>query len=226
MISVLKLQNANIFQKDTRILKGVTFELFKGDFAYLIGRTGSGKSSLLKTLYGELPMKLAEGKVRVAKHDLHGIASDDIPMLRRKLGIIFQDFKLLTDRNVHENLRFVLQATGWKQEDTIHQRINEVLDRVGLKGFNEKMPFQLSGGEQQRVVIARAMLNRPEVILADEPTGNLDPETSDEIVELLHRIAKTKNTAVLMATHSHDLLKKYPARVFNCIDGEVKERKD
>jgi cell division transport system ATP-binding protein len=200
------------------VLSGVNFTIRKNEFVYLVGKTGSGKTSLLKTFYGELPV--VEGTVNVAGYDLGTIRVKDIPFLRRKLGIVFQDFQLLPDRSVNENLHFVMKATGWKDKHKMDVRTQEVLDKVGLgtKGF--KMPHQLSGGEQQRVAIARALVNDPEVILADEPTGNLDPETSEGIMNLLFEISKS-GRAILMATHNYSLFRKFPARTLKCENGKV-----
>lgn len=217
---IIKLNNAIIRQSDNIILKDVNFEIEKGEFVYLIGRVGSGKSSLLKTLYADLPLN--DGSGNVAGHYLPLIKNKQVPFLRRKIGIIFQDFQLLTDRNIEDNLLFVLKATGWKNANDIKSRISEVLEKVKMNNKGYKMPHELSGGEQQRVVIARALLNSPDIILADEPTGNLDPETSDDLVKLLHDISKSGKT-IIMATHQHDLLAKFPARVIECKDGQVVE---
>lgn len=219
---VLQLSQANIYQQNRLILKNVNLSLKKGEFAYLIGRTGSGKSSLLRTLYADLPFM--EGTGKVGEYDLTGLEKQQIPFLRRSLGIIFQDFKLLMDRSVKDNLAFVLKATGWTQPHKIKHRIEEVLERVGMRGMISKMPYELSGGEQQRIVIARAMLNRPSLILADEPTGNLDPETAQEILSLFYRIAKTNYTSVLMATHDYSLIERFPGRVFRCFNGKIVEQ--
>ena len=215
---VIELENASIFQQENLILSNVTFTINKGEFVYLIGKTGSGKSSLLKTLYGELPSR--DGKVFVAQYDLTDIRKRDIPYLRRKLGIVFQDFQLLFDRTVEANLEFVLRATGWEEDAEISQRIDEVLDKVGLRDKRYSMPHQLSGGEQQSIAIARALLNDPLIILADEPTGNLDPETNLDVMRLLRKISES-GQAVLMATHNYTLMQKYPSRVINCKDGTV-----
>ncbi len=200
------------------MLSDVNLTLHKGEFIYLIGRTGSGKSSLLKTLYGELPAR--DGTFRVAGYDLTKLKRKDIPYLRRKIGIVFQDFQLLFDRNVEKNLAFVLGATGWTEKAEISRRIDEVLSKVGLADKRKCMPHQMSGGEQQGVAIARALLNDPDVILADEPTGNLDPETTLEVMKLLRRISEN-GTAVLMATHNYTLMQKYPSRIANCKNGTV-----
>jgi cell division transport system ATP-binding protein len=215
---IIELQGLSIFQRKNLVLAGVNLQIMKGEFAYLIGKTGSGKSSLLKTLYAELPV--IDGKASVAGFDLGNIKRKEIPFLRRRLGIVFQDFQLLDDRSVNDNLAFVLKATGWKDKKKIELRIQEVLHEVGLftKGF--KFPHQLSGGEQQRIAIARALLNEPEIILADEPTGNLDPETSNGIVRLLMNISEN-GQAVLMATHNYNLIHKFPARVIKCEEGAV-----
>ncbi len=219
--AIIKVKNATAYQGNNLVVNDVSFEIAKHEFVYLIGKTGSGKSSILKMLYGEVIPR--NGYVEVAGFDVKQINWNKLPLLRRKLGIVFQDFQLLTDRSVNDNLRFVLRATGWNDTKLIEQRITEVLDWVGLttKGF--KMPYELSGGEQQRVVIARALLNHPEIILADEPTGNLDPETSDEILRLLIDISKTKGTAVLMASHDYLTIQKYPARTLICEQGRVRE---
>ena len=214
--AVLKLTDVSIFQEDNLILSDINLEVFEGDFMYLIGKTGSGKSSLMKTLYGDLP--LLKGQGSVVGFDLAKLKEREIPYLRRKLGIVFQDFKLLNDRNVQDNLTFVLKATGWKDQNKIATRINEVLEKVGMKTKGFKMPFQLSGGEQQRVAIARALLNDPELILADEPTGNLDPKTSLEVMGVLEQINKSGRT-ILMATHDYALILKYPHKTIKC-DGE------
>jgi cell division transport system ATP-binding protein len=216
---IVSIKNANIYQGSNLILESVSFEVNKGEFVYLVGKTGTGKSSLLKTLYGELT--LTEGTGNVVGFDLIGMDWKKVPFLRRNLGVIFQDFHLLTDRNVHENLKFVLKATGWKDESLIEEKINDVLDKVGLKSKGFKMPFEMSGGEQQRVDIARALLNSPKLILADEPTGNLDPETSDEIMQLLIQIAKDYGTAVIMATHDFIVINRYPSRMLKTELGKV-----
>lgn len=217
--SVISLKNVNIYQGNNLILQDVNFEINKGEFVYLVGKTGTGKSSLLKTLYGELT--LTEGVASVVGFDLRQMDWKKVPFLRRNLGVVFQDFQLLTDRNVHENLRFVLQATGWKDERLIEEKINDVLEKVGLKGKGIKMPYEMSGGEQQRVDIARALLNSPKLILADEPTGNLDPETSDEIMQLLIQIAKDYGSTVVMATHDFIVINRYPNRMLKTEGGKV-----
>jgi cell division transport system ATP-binding protein len=218
-MSVLSLQNATIHQKDRAILNEVSVKMERGEICYLVGKTGSGKSSLLKTLYGALPLKNGAGEV--AGFNLKEITRSNLPFLRRKIGIVFQDFNLLDDRSVYENLRFVLQATGWKDENAMQARIKEVLNLVNIAEKAEKMPHLLSGGEQQRVVIARALLNKPELILADEPTGNLDPETSDDILLLLLSLSKHSNTAVLCATHDYRLLENFPARIIRIQNGRL-----
>lgn len=217
--AIVELKHVNIYQSKALILQDVNLIVNKGEFVYLVGKTGTGKSSLLKTLYGELP--LTEGEGVVAGHNLVGMDWKKVPFLRRNLGVIFQDFQLLTDRNVNENLRFVLKATGWKDEKLITEKIEDVLDKVGLKSKGFKMPYEMSGGEQQRVDIARALLNSPKLILADEPTGNLDPETSDEIMNLLVHISRDYNTAVIMATHDYIVINKFPARTLKTERGKV-----
>jgi cell division transport system ATP-binding protein len=217
--TVVSIQQAKIYQGSNLILDDVNFTVQKGEFVYLVGKTGTGKSSLLKTLYGEL--ELQHGMGSVVGFDLKYMDWKKVPFLRRNLGVVFQDFQLLTDRNVHENLRFVLQATGWQDERLIEEKINDVLDKVGLKSKGFKMPFEMSGGEQQRVDIARALLNSPKLILADEPTGNLDPETSDEIMQLLIQIAKDYGTAVIMATHDFIVINRYPSRILKTEGGKV-----
>lgn len=220
--SILHLSNVTIFQSGSPVLAGVNLEIDKGEFVYLIGKTGSGKSSLLKLLYGELA--LTEGDGTVAGFPLQGLSANQVPFLRRKLGIVFQDFQLLPDRSVYANLEFVLLATGWKVKSEMQARIEEALSNVGLSTKGFKLPHELSGGEQQRVVIARALLNHPEMILADEPTGNLDPETSEEIMKLLFDISR-KGTAVLMATHNYGLMEKFPARILKCENGRMEDTK-
>jgi len=219
--AVIRLTNVDIFQQNQLVLSRVNFEVNKSELVYLIGQTGSGKSSLLKVLYGDLHIKTGEGVV--ANYDLKKLTTTEVPFLRRKIGIVFQDFQLLTDRSVEKNLEFVLRATGWTNEIEISGRIREVLDKVGLRSKISKMPHELSGGEQQRVVIARALLNNPEVILADEPTGHLDPETSEEIAQLLHQISQT-GTAVVLATHDYHIIRTHPARILNCDNGQVQEK--
>src|SRR6476619_2748737 len=216
---ILELKNVNVYQRDSLILSDVNIVVRKGEFVYLVGKTGTGKSSLLKTLYGDLTLKEGEGKV--TGYDLKHMDWKKVPYLRRNLGVVFQDFQLLTDRNVNENLKFVLKATGWKDEKLMDEKILDVLDKVNLKSKGFKMPFELSGGEQQRVDIARALLNSPKVILADEPTGNLDPETSDEVMGLLFHIAKDFGTSVIMATHDYMVVQKFPARMVKTERGRV-----
>lgn len=219
MASIVHISNANIYQSGNLILNNVNLNVDQGEFVYLVGKTGTGKSSLLKTLYGELPLTQGEGTVN--GFNLRDMDWKKVPFLRRSLGVVFQDFQLLTDRTVHENLRFVLKATGWKDENLMEEKINDVLDKIGLKSKGFKMPFEMSGGEQQRVDIARALLNSPKLILADEPTGNLDPETSDEIMNLLFQVSKDYNTAVVMATHDFMVIKKFPARLVKTEGGKV-----
>lgn len=216
---VVSIQQANIYQGDNLILSNVNFTVKKGEFVYLVGKTGTGKSSLLKTMYGELTLR--EGNGTVVGFNLRDMDWKKVPFLRRNLGVVFQDFQLLTDRNVQENLRFVLKATGWKDERLMEEKINDVLDKVGLKSKGFKMPFEMSGGEQQRVDIARALLNSPKLVLADEPTGNLDPETSDEIMQLLIQIAKDYGTSVIMATHDFIVINRYPSRMLKTENGRV-----
>ncbi len=217
---VLFLKDASIFQRESLILSDVCVTVEKGEFVYLIGKTGTGKSSFMKTLYGDLP--LTKGQGNIVGYDLDSLKESDIPFLRRKLGVVFQDFKLLNDRTVKDNLLFVLNATGWKDKPAMNNRIDEVLDKVRMKTKNFKYPYQLSGGEQQRIAIARALLNDPELILADEPTGNLDPQTSVEVMEVLQEINKNGNT-ILMATHDYALLLKYPSKTLKCDDSQVFE---
>ncbi|MDP4262092.1 MAG: ATP-binding cassette domain-containing protein [Bacteroidota bacterium] len=218
---IIELRHANIYQGNNLILQDVNLTVNKGEFVYLVGKTGTGKSSLLKTLYGELPLKEGEGVV--ATYNLRGLDWKKVPYLRRTLGVVFQDFQLLTDRDVNNNLKFVLKATGWTDEKMMDAKIMDVLDKVGLKAKGFKMPFELSGGEQQRVDIARALLNSPKLILADEPTGNLDPETSDEIMNLLFNIARDFNAAVVMATHDYIVVQKFPARMIRTERGRVSD---
>ncbi len=221
--TVVSIQNANISQGSNLVLQNVSFTVSRGEFVYLVGKTGSGKSSLLKTLYGELPLTV--GSCTVVGFDITTMTWKKLPFLRRNLGMVFQDFQLLTDRNVYENLRFVLRATGWTDNKLMEEKINDVLDKVGLKSKGFKMPFEMSGGEQQRVDIARALLNSPKLILADEPTGNLDPETSDEIMQLLMRICREYGTSLIMATHDFMLLQKYPSRILTTENGKVIDSK-
>lgn len=216
---IIELHHANIFQGINLILQDVNLTVNKGEFVYLVGKTGTGKSSLLKTFYGELP--LTDGEGTVAGYNLRGLDWKKVPYLRRNLGVVFQDFQLLTDRNVNDNLKFVLRATGWTDETMMDAKIQDVLDKVGIKAKGFKMPFELSGGEQQRVDIARALLNSPKIILADEPTGNLDPETSDEIMNLLFSISRDYNTAVVMASHDYIVVQKFPARMIRTERGRV-----
>jgi len=220
---IINLENASIVHNDNIVLTNVNLNVNKGEFIYLIGKVGSGKSSIIRTLNAELPLR--EGIGIIAGYDLKKIKKRQIPYLRRKLGIVFQDFQLLNDRNIYNNLLFVLKATGWKNKSEIAEQINEVLDKVGLTDKLYKMPHQLSGGEQQRIVIARALLNNPIIILADEPTGNLDPETSEGIMEILTNISNS-GCAVLMASHNYPLIKKFPARTLKCENGKVSECED
>lgn len=218
--NIIEFNDCQIFQMDNLILSHVTFTVKKGEFVYLIGKVGSGKTSLIKTINAQLVLR--EGEARVSGYDLSKLKRKDIPHLRRKLGIVFQDFQLLSDRSVFENLAFVLRSTGWKHKEEIAKRIADVLEKVGLEFKGYKMPHQLSGGEQQRVVIARALLNDPEILLADEPTGNLDPETSENIIKILMEISQN-GRAVVMATHNYTLLKKHMARTLKCENGKVSE---
>lgn len=213
MGNIVRYHNVELLRKEHVVLKNVSFELQQGEFLYLIGKVGSGKSSLLKSIYSEIP--IGSGEAQVFDYDLTQIKRKHIPMLRRQIGIVFQDFQLLTDRTVYDNLHFVLQATGWKERHEIENRIEEVLKQVGMLNKSYKMPHELSGGEQQRIVIARALLNKPQLILADEPTGNLDPATSEQIVNHLHEIS-AGGTAVIMATHNLALVDQFPARVLRC----------
>lgn len=221
--TIIHLNNVSIFQKHNLVLTNVSLNIDKGEFVYLLGKTGTGKSSLLKTLYSELP--LVDGEATVAGYDLKKIKTKEIPFLRRKLGIVFQDFQLLTDRSVNDNLLFVLKATGWKDKEEMQKRINDVLEKVHLNTKGFKMPHELSGGEQQRVSIARALLNDPELILADEPTGNLDPETSEGIMNILLEISKN-GRAVLIATHDIMMFDKFPSRTIKCENGKVIDSKN
>src|SRR5450432_3878026 len=216
---IVELRNVNIYQSGTLILGNVNIVVNKAEFVYLVGKTGTGKSSLLKTMYGELTMR--EGEGTVAGFNLREMNWKKVPYLRRNLGVVFQDFQLLTDRNVNENLKFVLKATGWKDEKLMDEKIADVLDKVGLKSKGFKMPFEMSGGEQQRVDVARALLNSPKLILADEPTGNLDPETSDEIMQLLFQISRDYGTAIVMATHDYMVITKFPSRMLKTERGKV-----
>ena len=220
MPSIVKISSADIRQSDgSTILQNISLEIGAGEFTYLIGKTGSGKTSLLKTIYAALPLETGSGEV--AEFNLKEISRKNVHLLRRKLGIVFQDFSLLTDRNVEQNLVFVLRATGWDNEAEIAERVTEVLAEVGLTGKRNAMPYELSGGEQQRVVIARALLNKPPLILADEPTGNLDPETSDDVLTLLRNLAKQHNTAVLCATHDYRIIQNFPARIIRVLNGKL-----
>ena len=216
---IIEISHANIYQGNNLILQDVNLTVNKGEFVYLVGKTGTGKSSLLKTLYGELT--LTEGEATVAGFNIRNLHWKKVPFLRRTLGVVFQDFQLLTDRNVNNNLKFVLKATGWTDEKLMDEKVLDVLEKVGLKAKGFKMPFELSGGDQQRVVIALALLNSPKLILADEPTGNLDPETSDEIMNLLFHISRDFNTTILMATHDYIVVQKFPARTIKTERGRV-----
>ncbi|MDG4946886.1 ATP-binding cassette domain-containing protein [Weeksellaceae bacterium KMM 9713] len=216
---IISLRDADVYQRNFLVLNNVDFEMQAGEFAYLIGKTGSGKSSLLKILYGDLPLQNGAGQV--AGIDLENLSTSKIPHLRRKLGIVFQDFQLLTDRTIEKNLEFVLRATGWKNKSEITHRIDQVLEDVNMATKKHKMPHQLSGGEQQRIAVARALLNQPQLILADEPTGNLDPETSIEIMNLIKRLSEENNMAVLMATHDYSMIRRFPAKTFRCENGKV-----
>jgi cell division transport system ATP-binding protein len=218
--SIIKLENVDVYQQKHLVLSNVNLHIDKGDFVWLIGQTGSGKSSLLKIIYGDL--SITNGNGHACGYDLKNMPGKDIPFLRRKLGIVFQDFQLLTDRTVEQNLEFVMRATGWKDKKLIMERTLDVLEKVGLRSKLKKMPHELSGGEQQRVVIARAMINDPEIILADEPTGNLDPDTSEEIVLLLKQISLA-GTSVLIATHDYHIIRAFPSRIIKCESGKVIE---
>mgnify|MGYP002659563834 FL=1 len=220
MSAIIDYKNVEVLRKELLVLKNVNFQLEEGQFVYLIGRVGSGKSSLMKTMYAEVPIEM--GEARIFDYDLSAIRRKDVPMLRRQIGVVFQDFQLWSDRSVYDNLLFVLKATGWKNKTDIDERINEVLSEVGMEHKSYKMPHELSGGEQQRIAIARALLNRPKLILADEPTGNLDQETGHQIMSLLHRIC-AEGTAVIMATHNIQLTEDFPARVVKCEDKNVIE---
>jgi cell division transport system ATP-binding protein len=216
---IISYSHVDIYQSAGLILKDVTFDINVGDFIYLIGKTGSGKSSLIKSMYADV--KISTGSAVVCGYDLTKIKKSEIPYLRRKLGIVFQDFHLLADRTAGQNLEFVLRATGWENEESIKNRMEEVLNEVGMQGKESKRTYQLSGGEQQRLVIARAMLNNPPVLIADEPTGNLDPETANEIMNLLIRINREHNTPIMMATHNYSVIEKFPATIFNCVGGTI-----
>ena len=219
-MSVVNLNKVSIFQNGELVLSDISLNVNKGDFVFLIGRTGSGKSSLIKTIYGDIPLKKGDGKV--VSFSLNNLKEHQTPYLRRKIGIVFQDFKLLTDRNIFENLNFVLRATGWKDKDLIKKRINEVLSLVSLNNVLKKFSSELSGGEQQRIAIARSLLNNPEIIIADEPTGNLDPQTSHEIMELFQSLNQNGMT-ILLATHDYNMIAKFPSKVLKCENGEVFE---
>ena len=218
--NVITLNNVDVFQQKHLVLSNVNLNIAKGEFVFLIGATGSGKSSLLKIIYGDL--HIGNGTGNVANFDLKNLSDKEVPFLRRKLGIVFQDFQLLSDRTIEQNLEFVLKATGWKDANLITERVKDVLDKVGLRSKIKKMPHELSGGEQQRIVVARALLNDPEIILADEPPGNLDPETSKEIMHLLRQISQN-GTAVLMATHDYHLIRAFPSRIIKCENGLIHE---
>lgn len=218
--NIIEVKNTHIYQQSSPVLSNLNFSIQKGEFVYIIGRTGTGKSSLLKTLYADLPLR--KGEVQVAGFNIRKINHKEVPFLRRKLGIVFQDFQLLPDRNIADNLAFVMNATGWKNKQKIQQRINDLLQQVGLPDVSTKFPHQLSGGEQQRVVIARALINEPLVLLADEPTGNLDPDMSEGILKLFQKI-NNSGTAILMATHDYEVLEKFPARVLKCVEGAIED---
>jgi cell division transport system ATP-binding protein len=217
---IIELNNISIFHRKNLLMNDVSFKVERGEFVYLIGRTGSGKSSIMRVLYGDIPV--TQGEAHVAGFDLHAVKRKDIPMLRRKLGIVFQDFQLLTDRSAKDNLMFYLKATGWNEKPKMEERVSEVLSKVGLSTKGFKMPHELSGGEQQRLVIARALLNDPDLILADEPTGNLDPETSNEIMNLLFEVSRNRR-AVVMVTHNYTLMERFPSRIIKCEQGKVME---
>lgn len=219
-MSIVEYKNITIERGERIVLQNVTFSIQKGEFCYLVGKVGSGKSSLMKSMYAEIPIE--KGEAKVIDYEITNLKKKSIPYLRRKIGIVFQDFQLMQDRNVHANLKFVLEATGWKNKNDINERINDVLCDVGMANKSYKMPHELSGGEQQRIVIARALLNNPDLILADEPTGNLDPQTGYQIITLLHKLAKSGHT-ILMATHNMQLVEEFPARVLKCINKEVEE---
>lgn len=223
MNPIIEINNASIYQNDFLVLNNVNLVIDEGEFVYIIGKTGSGKSSLLKTLYASLPLNI--GTAKIGHFQLNNLKESDVPLLRREIGIVFQDFQLLMDRSVYENLEFVLKATGWENKSDIKKRIDEVLSSVGMLEKAYKMPHQMSGGEQQRIVIARSLLNHPKVIIADEPTGNLDPETSDEIMQLLIKINKEQNTAILMATHNYYLIEKFPGRLIKVSNGRILDEK-
>ncbi|GGC94187.1 phosphonate ABC transporter ATP-binding protein [Flavobacterium lutivivi] len=218
--TIVSLKNVTIYQSNRVVLSQINLDVKKGEFLYIIGKTGTGKSSLMKIIYADLP--LTEGEGQTAGYDLHNLKEDDIPFLRRKLGIVFQDFQLLPDRTVHDNLEFVLKATGWKDKAEMDNKIDAVLSSVNMSNFANKMPHQLSGGEQQRVAIARALLNDPEIILADEPTGNLDPQTSAEVMGVLRKINEQGRT-IIMATHDYALLMKFPSKTLKCEDNTIFE---
>lgn len=218
--TVLELKSASIFQKENLVLSDINLKIDKGEFIYLIGKTGAGKSSFMKTLYADLPLKEGEGSI--VGYDLAALKENEIPFLRRKLGVVFQDFKLLSDRTIYNNLEFVLKATGWKDKDQMKQKIEEVLNKVGMASKGFKFPHEISGGEQQRVAIARALLNDPELIIADEPTGNLDPQTSVEVMGILREINQNGNT-ILMATHDYALILKYPSKTLKLQDNKLFE---
>ena len=218
---MIKLNNVSLMQMNQEIFKNISLSINKGDFIYLIGETGSGKSSLLKTLYAE--QKINSGEINIASINISKILDKQIPTLRKKLGIVFQDFQLLVDRNIYDNLKFVLEATGWKNKEKINNRILEVLNKVYLNGCQNKMPYELSGGEQQRAVIARSLLNYPEIILADEPTGNLDPNKSEKIISLLKEINEHEKTTVIIATHDYEIIRKFPSRTIKCKNKNLEE---